>query len=461
MKEQTSDTQRSTREELIFAQYPVPKAVAAMAGPTILSQVITVIYNLADTWFVGLTGDAAAVAAVSLCLPVYMMMTGLGNMFGVGGASVMARALGEKRTGRAQKTFAISFRGALGAAAGYSLLIALVARPLLMRIGGDSSNIAYALSYSYITIVIGGIPTILSSTLANLIRATGDAKSASVGITLGAVLNMALDPLFMFVLLPRGNEVTGAAIATALSNAVSMIYFLSYVWRRKGSDVFSFRARPQEESVLGDIVKCGLPSFCLVGPSMLSNCFLNGMIATMGASAAVAGIGLTRKVDSLAYAINQGITQGMLPIVSYCYASRRTERMKKVVAFSAACTMVFSILWSSISYLFAPQLIGLFIRDADTIYFGSKFLRVLCIAVAIYPVLFVIITVFQAMGDSIKPVILSLIHKGSIDIVMLFVFRALFGVEYILWVAPMMDAVALITAIILYKRKLAGQMHRS
>lgn len=193
---------------------------------------------------------------------------------------------------------------------------------------------------------------------------------------------MVLDPLFMFVILPEGNEVVGAAIATAL--------------------------------------KCGIPSFFLLAAGQISNFFLNGMIADIGASAAVAGIGVVRKIDSLAYAVNQGITQGMLPIVAYCYASNRIQRMKSVVVFSSICTLSFSLLCSVGSYIFAPQLIKFFINNADTIYYGTKFLRVLCIAVAIYPILFVIIAVFQAVGQSAKPFLLSLLHKGSLDIVLFF-----------------------------------------
>lgn len=428
-----------------------------MAVPTIISQLITVVYNLADTWFVGLTDNAAAVAAISLCLPLYNMMTAFSNLFGIGGASVLARALGNQDTKRAQKTFYTTVCGALFTAFCYSLILIVVAHPLLMQIGGDFNSIGYALDYTWITIIIGGIPTILSSTLAHMIRATGQSKISSYGITLGAILNMVLDPLFMFILLPKGNEVVGAAIATTLSNCISVIFFLVFIFRHKDNPVLSF-GKPSKETayVLKDIVKCGLPSFSLTGAAMFSNCFLNGMIATLGSSAAVAGIGITRKIDSVAYAVNQGITQGMLPIVSYCYAAKYQERMKKIIAFSSLCTMIFSIVWSLVSWFFAPTLIRAFIRDADTVFYGTKFLRVLCIAVATYPLMFVIITVFQAIGDGGKPFVLSLLHKGSIDIILYYIIRACFGVEHILWASVIMDAIALIVSVILFKKRFSN-----
>ncbi len=451
---ETKNNKFLTQEQQIFGEMPIPKAVATMVIPTIISQLITVAYNLADTWFVGLTENAAAVAAISLCLPVHTMLTGISNLFGVGGASVMARALGSQNPDRARKAFQTALKGALLVGLAYSLILFMTARPLLLMIGGDAASIDYAVSYATITTILAGVPTIFSSAMAHLVRATGNSKISSYGITLGAVLNLLLDPLFMFVLLPKGHEVTGAAIATALSTLISAAYFVIYLFRQS-NPILSSKSGAKEPGVAGDIIKCGITSFCLTGAAMISNCFLNGMIGTMGASAAMAGIGITRKIDSVAYAVNQGITQGMLPIVSYCYASKRIDRMKKVVVFSASCTMSFSFIWALVSYFFAPELIGLFIRDLETIFYGTSFLRILCIAVAIYPLLFVIITTFQAIGDSVKPFLLSLLHKGSLDILLLFIIHANWGTEYVLWAAPAMDVIALVTAIILYQKRFA------
>lgn len=450
----TNNKKSITHEQQIFEEYSVPKAVAAMAIPTIVSQIITVIYNLADTWYVGLTGSAAAVAAISLCLPVYNIMTAIGNLFGIGGSSVIARALGTGNTKQARTAYSLALRGAFLVAAIYALLLLIFAKPFLLLIGGDANSIAYAVSYTQVTMVIGGIPTILSAVFAHLIRSTGQSKTASFGITLGAILNMVLDPLFMFVLLPKGNEVLGVAIATAISNFVAMLYFILYVHNNQDNGIFRFTLQKGEpvSAVLFDILKCGIPSFVLLGSGQISNFFLNGMLAQMGSSAAVAGIGVVRKIDSLAYAVNQGITQGMLPIVSYCYAAHKYQRMKSVISFSTACTICFSLFCSIASYAFAPHLIAFFINDADTIFYGTKFLRILCIAVAIYPALFVIIAVFQAVGQSMKPFLLSLLHKGSLDIVLFFVIRELFGIEYILWSSPIMAAVALFVAIVLVIR---------
>lgn len=457
----TKVEENKNRGEVVFGQMPVLKAIAVMAIPTVISQLITVIYNIADTWFIGLTKNGAAVAAISLCLPLYIMMAAFANLFGVGGASVIARSIGEGNKERAKKAFKVSVFGSLISAVMYALLLLIFSNKILMLIGGDAENIKFASDYTLITIVIGSVPTVMAIALGHLIRATGQSKISSFGNVLGAVLNIALDPLFMFVLLPQGSEVVGAAIATVLSNVVSLVFYVCYLIFSKKNELLKISREKNDEKVLADILKCGAASFCLKGISMISNCFLNGMLATLGASSAIAGIGITRKIDTVAYAVNQGITQGMLPIVSYCYASKKYDRMKKVIIISAAITMSFSAVWALMSYILAPQLIGFFINDPDIIFYGAKFLRILCIAVAIYPLLFVIITVFQAVGDSVKPFILALLHKG-IDIVFFFMVRALFGVEYILYVAPIMDIISLTIAIILYlnrfsKKKLTTQ----
>ena len=440
----------SSKNQLVFTSMSVPRAVGFMVLPAIVSQIIHVVYNLADTWFVGLTGDPNAVAAISLCLPLYNILTGLSNLFGVGGASVIARAVGYGDQKKAKQAFAVATWAALVISSVYVLLLLWLERPLLLLIGGDAGDIDYAVQYSLVTIVLGGVPTVLAAALSNLIRATGESKRAAAGMTIGAVCNIALDPLFMFVLLPKGHEVLGAALATTVSNLISLAYFAVF-FLRENKELYGFRPSLLRRGwlALEDICRSGLAGFAMVAAAMLSNCFLNAMISGYGGGAAMAGLGIVRKIDSLAYAVNQGITQGMLPLVAYSYAAGNRERMKGIISFSTVCTVVFSLVCSTLSYLFAPELVGAFIREEATVRFGAEFLRVLCLAIPIYSVTFVIIAVFQAVGRSLSAFVLSLLHKGSVDILLLFLIRALFGVRYILWTAPVMELIALGVGLVL------------
>jgi len=444
-------TAADTSAKYIFEDAPVKKAVSSMVMPTIISQLVLVVYNMADTWYVGLTNNANAVAAISLCLPVYSLLTALSNLFGIGGAGVVARAMGRGDDSFAHKTFVTAVLGAFSAAAVYSLLIFFAGRRILFVIGADNGDIGYAVSYVRWTIAIGGIPTILTSVFGHLVRSCGNPKAASFGMMLGAFINILLDPLFMFVVLPSGHEVTGAAVATAVSNVVSLVYFLVYILRRKNGTTFSLVRKSHSQGCFFEILRGGMPGFCMVALAMLSNCFLNSMLSTLG-SDAVAGIGIVRKIDQLAYAVNQGVTQGMLPIVAYCYAHGNFPRMKQTIVYCALYTFVFSFACMCVSIVFAPQLISFFIRSSATIFYGSQFLRVICISIPVYSLTFVIIAVFQAVGRGIEPFILSFLHKGTLDIFIMFYIYHVYGVSKITFSSPVSETAALITGIVLLRR---------
>jgi len=450
------------REKQIFEEYPVKKAVAAMIVPTIISQIIAVLHNIADTWFVGLTNDPNAIAAISLCLPLYAFLSGFSNLFGVGCAGVMARALGKKNHEEAKRSFAVAVYGSLAVSILYSLVIFFFSEPILYLIGADTETIDFSVSYTFYIIVLGGLPAILSAALSHLVRAVGNSRQASFGMILGAVLNIFLDALFMFVILPKGMEVEAVAIATALSNLISFVYFCIFLYRNKNNGVFSVRIEggfSENSRRLGRILRGGVPSFCLVTLAMVSNSVLNSMMSALG-SEAVAGIGIVRKIDQLAHAVNQGVTQGMLPLAAYCYSAKKFDRMWSVVRISAVVTMTVSLFSFTLSELFPVQLSSLFIKDPLTVQYSAEFLRVICIAVPIYSFIFIIIALFQAAGQSVTPFLLSILHKGTLDIILMFVIRSVFPLKTILWATPISEIFTLcltIVLVIMFASKLRNQ----
>ncbi len=451
------------REKQIFEEYPVGKAVMAMVIPTIISQIIIVLHNIADTWFVGLTNDPNAIAAISLCLPLYSFLSGFSNLFGVGCAGVIARALGKKTPEEAKKSFSIALLGAFIISTLYSLLLFFFSEPILYLIGADENTIGFSVSYTFYIIVLGGIPAILAGTLGHLIRSVGHSKEASFGMIMGAVLNIFLDAIFMFFILPKGMEVEAIAIATALSNIATLVYFYIFVYKNRNNGIFSFKIgfREGKENIkrLGDILKGGIPSFCMVTLAMVSNSVLNSMMSAFG-SEAVAGIGIVRKIDQLAHAVNQGTTQGMLPLAAYCYSAKKYDRMWAVVRLSAVVTMAVSLISFALSELIPKQLVTLFIKDPLTVSYGSEFLKIICIAVPIYSFIFIIISLFQAVGKSVTPFLLSILHKGSLDIVLMFFIRSNFELKAILWATPISEVFTLLLTVILlisFAKKLKSQ----
>ena len=208
-----------SKDEL-FSKAPVLQALAAMAVPTIISQLINLIYNMVDAFFIGRTGNSYMMAATTITLTMVMLNVAFSNLFGVGGGSLVARLMGRKEHGSARKVSAFSAYGAMLLAITYSILVGLLLNPVLRLLGASDATIGFARQYALIVIVLGSLPSILSLTLAHLLRNAGHSVKASMGLSMGGVLNMVLDPLFMFVILPRGQEVAGAAIATTLSNVI-------------------------------------------------------------------------------------------------------------------------------------------------------------------------------------------------------------------------------------------------
>ena len=210
----------------LFEQEKPSKALAVMALPTIASQIIVLVYNLADTWFIGRTNNPYMVGASALALTVYLAVTALANVFGVGGGSLMVRLIGEKREEDARRVASYTVAAAAISALGFSLLVLIAMDPLLKLLGASSNTLPYAKQYVLTTTVLGGVPTVLAMAMPQLMRNAGFSKEAGVGVGIGSLLNVLLDPLFMFVLLPKGSEVLGAGIATMLSNVISLIYFI-------------------------------------------------------------------------------------------------------------------------------------------------------------------------------------------------------------------------------------------
>lgn len=210
----------------IFEDEAIPVAVAKLAIPTVITQLINIVYNFADTWFVGRTGNAAMVAALSVCMPIFIIMAALANLFGIGGASVISRQMGMKNEAKARHVFAFCLYGGIAAAVVYALIMFFFRPQIIYLIGGDENSYKYVYDYIFWTMVVGAIPSVGNVLCGHLVRSIGDAKEAGFGMSLGGILNIFLDPLFMFVILPQGYEVVGAAIATLISNTVALVYFV-------------------------------------------------------------------------------------------------------------------------------------------------------------------------------------------------------------------------------------------
>ena len=208
-----------TSEKEIFEKMPVNRSILTLALPAVAGQIILVIYNMADTFFVGLTGSDVMISTVTVCMPAFMFLSAIANLFGVGGASLISRSLGDKDREKAKETSAFALFGCAVVSALYSLFTVICTDGFVNFLGGTDRQVhKLACVYIICTVAVGGMATTLATLFSHLLRSEGKSLQASTGIAIGGILNIGLDPLFMFVILPEGNEVLGVAIATALSN---------------------------------------------------------------------------------------------------------------------------------------------------------------------------------------------------------------------------------------------------
>ena len=431
------------QERELFEERSVLSAVFRLAFPTVIGQIILVIYNMADTFFVGLTGNDAMLAAVTVCMPAFMFLSAISNLFGVGGASVIARALGTGDRERVRHTSAFALWGCLAVTALYSLGAHLFGDVFVDLLGGTNPQVhRNAVEYLTCTVVCGGVLTSVSVLFSHLIRAEGRAVHASVGIANGGVLNIALDPLFMFVILPPGREALGAAIATTVSNAVSLIYFSLVLLKIRKRSLLRFRFSFDmfRQRIPSAVFAAGLPACVMTLFENISYAVLDKLMSFSGLSMQ-AGIGVAKKVNMLAHCMVRGISQGSLPLIGYNYASKNMERMRESVRVSHASSIAVAAVCMVMNLTLARQMIGLFIHtDSDSLQYGVDFLRILCVGGPFSASAYTIISFFQATGQGKKSFLLAILRKGIVDIPLMFMLNLVLPVYGIVLATPLADA---------------------
>lgn len=464
----------------LFESAPVSSAVWSMAVPTVITQLINIVYNFADTWYVGRTADPAMVATLGVCFPIFVIMAAVANLFGIGGASAISRSLGQKKPDRARHVCAFSFWGGMTAAILYMLIMILFRTPIIYLVGGDENDFGYISTYIFWTMIVGAVPTVGNVLCGHLVRAMGASKEAGFGMSMGGVLNMVLDPLFMFVILPKGHEIAGAAIATCLSNTAAFVYFIVYILKRDRSAKAGQGRAPSETSapaagaglpqgafsrgiltmdirevsfsdhIPGDVLMIGLPAALQTTLAMVSNIFANDLVRAYG-SEAVAGMGVAKKINMIAFNTCMGMTQGILPLLGYCYGAKNFDRMKKIIRYTWRAILIFGCLCTALFFAFAPHLIRFFIDEETSIGYGTQFLRIIGFAAPLAACSYLINTVFQSTGRKTQSFILSILRKGLLDIPAMFLFRLPLGASGVCLATPFAEVVAAFIALFLYR----------
>ena len=412
---------RNKDKQYLFQQMSIPKAYMTLTVPVVVSSVVTVIYNLADTFFVGMIGDPVENAAVTLVYPLMLAFYAINNLFGVGTSSMISRCLGAGEEEKARISSAFGFYGALVSALLFSLVCTIFRTPLLRILGADGQTFDATYRYMFWTVCLGAAPTILNVVQAAMIRSEGAAIHASIGTMSGCILNIILDPIFI---LPWGFDMgaEGAGLATLISNIAAMLYFVILGIHRRGKTYLSMDPRELtgvSGYVVSGIMGVGLPAAFQNLVNVLGTAILNNFAAAFGA-AAVAAMGIASKLHHVYFQIMLGAGQGIMPLVGFNYTSGNRSRMKKCILFSLCITVPFGTLVSLGYWVGAPQLVRMFIRNGEIVSYGSRFLRAMVFSMVPITIDFTTLGVFQALGMGKNSLIYALLRKVILEIPLLF-----------------------------------------
>lgn len=444
----------------IFERMPVSKAILKLGLPSVLACLVMILYNLADTYFVGMLNDPVETSAVTLAAPVLLAFNAVNNLFGVGSSSMMSRALGAKDEDTVRRSSAFGFYCALISGMVFSILAFLLRRPLLKLLGADASMYASTLEYLRWTVIFGAVPSILNVVVAYLVRSEGSALHASVGTMCGCALNIVLDPLFI---LPWGLNMgaAGAGCATFISNCVACLYFFVVLFVKRGKTYVCIH--PKYFRPGGAIVK----GVCGVGiPASIQNLLnvtgmtvLNNALAVFG-SEAVAAMGIAHKTTMIPLYVSMGLTQGVMPLIGYNYAARNVGRMKKSVVYTAEFGMGFMVAAAAFYCVFAAQITRVFMTNAEIVRYGTVFMRGLSLAQPFLAMDFLAVAVFQACGMGRRSLLFAVLRKIVLEIPALLLLNRLFpmyGTAYAQLCAEVILAVAAVICLIRIFNKLESE----
>lgn len=431
---------------------PVPKAVMKNALPAMAAMLMVLIYNLADTFFIGQTHDDLQVAAVSLATPVFLIFMAVGTVFGIGGTSVISRAMGQGRQDHAKKVCSFCMWGCVAVGAAMSAFFLLFMDEILGWIGATPDTWDYAKTYLTIVSCCGPF-VLIGNCYSNVIRAEGQSGKAMMGQLIGNLLNVVLDPLLILVF---GWDIAGAAVATVIGNVVGAGYYILYFLR--GSSTLSIRLKDFAlgGGVCSGILAIGIPASLGSLLMSVSQIIVNALMTDYG-DMALAGIGVAMKVTMMTGMVCIGFGQGIQPLLGYCVGAKLWERFKKVMKFSLVFSLALSVVMTGVCYLFTNGIVSAFLTDPAAFDYAVQFSRILLTTSFLFGAFYVLSNALQAMGAATAALIVNLSRQGIIYIPALFILKAALGASGLAWAQPVADllSTALVAVLYLYTRKRA------
>ena len=434
-------------ENELMAQMKVSKAVATMAIPSVISSLVTVVYNMADTFFVGQTGDPLQVAAVSLTNPIFILFMAFANMFGMGGSAVASMALGEQNQKRMKQVSAFITYASLAVGILFALVLVGFMQPILSIFGANEET--YALARGYVFHISYGAPFIIWSAAASfVVRSEGASKEAMIGSMIGTIANIVLDPVLI-----SGFHLgaAGAAVATTLGNILASLYYLWYFVKKSNNFSIGIRNFTCRYGIFSGICSCGLPTAIFSTLMSVSTIVLNQILVAYG-NAPVAAIGIVFKANMFITFLQMGLANGVQPLLGYNFGSGDKKRFQDIAAYTKKCCIVIGILATLLFFVFRRQIIGLFIQDEEVIMYGVRMLIAYMLSGPVIGILFMNMNCMQSVGKAFWATILSVLRQGVLLIPLLFLLNALGGLTGVIYGQALTDYIAVILSVLMWRK---------
>ncbi len=433
-------------ENELFEKAPVPKAYFTMALPVVMGMVVSLIYNMVDTFFIARTQNTNLVAGVSLCAPIFTLMIALGDIFGLGGSSVISRLFGEKREEEGKRVSGFCFYAAILCGVAVTLLMLFLQMPILRLLGATEDTMEDL--HGSITGIwhIAAPFIIVSLTPSNLIRTEGLAVQSMIATVTGSIVNIILDPVFIFGF---GMGAGGAAIATVLGNVATDILLIYFVKTKSHKLTISPKQIRIEAVTLGGILAIGIPASITNIMQSFGITLTNRYLVQYGTDK-VASMGIAMKVNMIVVLVMVGFAFGAQPLLGYNYGAKNTKRLKEILRFDLMVEIGFSVVVAAILALLAPQTVNLFMHDAAIIESGSLMLRCMLISTPLIGVVLVFTTLFQAEGKAVPALLLSVSRQGVLFAICLIILSAVLGYHGVICAQATADVLTALLAISLY-----------
>lgn len=439
-----------TKRNVKMASYdeqPVLKAVLQNAVPAIAAMIMVLIYNLADTFFIAQTKNDYMIAAVSLATPAFLIFMSLGTLFGMGGTSVISRAMGEGRTEYAKKVCSFCMWACVAVGVGCTLFFWSFMDEILVFLGTSPETEHY--TRSYLMIVAGcGVFSLISNCYTNIIRAEGESTIAMGGTLLGNLANVVLDPI---MITGFGWGVEGVAIATVIGNVIGALFYLIYFWRGKSKLSIRMKDFSVKDGILTGVLAIGIPASLANLLMSVSQIIINSMMAQYG-DMEVAAYGVSAKVLMVVSLIGIGLGQGIQPLLGFCYGARNGKRFYSILKTAAVFGLCICFAVTAVCLVFIRPIVTAFLTDKNALEYGIEFSRILLSTGWLFGLFYVLVNALQAMGQAKPSLIVSVSRQGLIYIPAVYLMGTMFGRTGLVWAQPVADVLSLIMVVWLLAR---------